>query len=122
MDEDFTYIKPGSITSDPTVASRAAQIMRETGCTSDEALKAVKDADGETEKVVDKQEETMSAERIEIIRSKNYARVVVDGVEIPLHAIQHDGIDVPVDNDDTPRVRLELVARTVDVHNTIEDE
>lgn len=69
----------------------------------------------------EKESKPMAANKIEITRSKTDTRVLVDGVEIPSHAILNDGIDVPVDNDDAPRVRLELVARTVNVHNTVED-
>lgn len=65
----------------------------------------------------------MAAEQITITRTRDSAIVVVDGVEIPGHAIPaEDGITVPVTNDDAPRVHLQLIAERVDVVNTIENE
>lgn len=63
----------------------------------------------------------MASAHIVITRTSKGARVVVDGVEIPRSAIPiEDGIHVPTDGADAPRVHLKLIAKRVDVVNTIE--
>ncbi|MFE4691752.1 hypothetical protein ACFRH6_17035 [Streptomyces sp. NPDC056749] len=60
----------------------------------------------------------MVATLIEVTRSGDIARLVVDGVEIPPNAIARNSVHVPVDADEIPSVDLTLVGARVSVSNT----
>mgnify|MGYP001262134261 FL=1 len=61
------------------------------------------------------------AERICVVRTGGVLTLVVDGVEIPANAIRRGSVELPVDTDDVPTVRLALTARHVDVVNTLNE-
>lgn len=61
------------------------------------------------------------AERICVVRTGADFSLVVDGVEIPANAIRRGSVELPVDTDDVPTVRLALTARHVDVVNTLNE-
>lgn len=61
------------------------------------------------------------AERISVVRNRSGFSLVVDGVEIPANAIRRGSVELPVDTDDVPTVRLALTARHVDVVNTLNE-
>lgn len=60
------------------------------------------------------------ADLITVTRRGREFSLNVDGVEIP--GIRFGSVELPVTPDDIPTVRLELIARQVHVHNTIEPE
>lgn len=64
----------------------------------------------------------MAAGTITVERTGGTVTVFVDGVEIPAGAIQRQSLSAPVDPDEAPAVRLELVARRVEVTNTLNEE
>ena len=61
------------------------------------------------------------AERISVVRNGSGFSLVVDGVEIPTDAIRRGSVELPVDTDHVPTVRLALTARHVDVVNTLNE-
>ncbi|MGW2260271.1 hypothetical protein ACWCXE_21015 [Streptomyces sp. NPDC001780] len=61
----------------------------------------------------------MAADRIQVTRLGDQARIVVDGTEIPAEAILRDSVTVDVDPGDIPSVRLTLIGARVEVLNTI---
>ncbi|TMZ68010.1 hypothetical protein EMG21_28515 [Klebsiella pneumoniae] len=64
----------------------------------------------------------MAAEKITITRAGADFSLSVDGVEIPSNAILRDSVTVPTDPDEPPTVTLTLIARHVDVTNTLNTE
>ncbi|MEU1219228.1 hypothetical protein [Streptomyces microflavus] len=63
----------------------------------------------------------MPAERITVTREGARARIVVDGVEIPLDAIGRHSVTVDIDPDEVPSVHLTLIGARVDVLNTLKE-
>lgn len=63
----------------------------------------------------------MVAELIQVIRERDRVRLLVDGQEVPASAVHRDSVDVPVDPDEVPTVRLELIARRIEVINTLRE-
>ncbi|MER7874828.1 hypothetical protein ABTY63_14895 [Streptomyces solisilvae] len=57
-------------------------------------------------------------QRIEVIRAGTRARVLVDGQELPF-ALAREKVTVSVHPDEMPTVHLVLMARRVDVVNSV---
>lgn len=64
----------------------------------------------------------MAAGTITVDRVGGTVVVLVDGVEIPAEAIRRHSLTVPVDPDEAPTIHLELIARRVEVTNTLNSE